>query len=655
MSTMLITFNGTRENGNFAGDQLCSLKAAYLFVQNQPDVTRVIMSMSPGNEMNFLWSNFITDPCGDGSIPPVELIYDEWNAGDWTSRHNAWNKWRSDRSIEGIPIDYYRELYLRIHGAQRQSLLCGHERGLGRRNIYEYWYYGQENLPEDNSCVGSDIYDVEIEHPTLTKERDVYISPHCKTQGNFTFTFDYWRDVITRLLDAGLSVTVGYDNSAGSLYDDHLLANPLYKRHWGDHKRWMQQICNHKLVACGNTGTGWLAAACGVPMITVEPHNSVMADHRYRECGLQNIVEVIDGFKLDEFNNDMRCVAAYTAQRIIEEVRSVIVMTTGCYDILHAGHVRHLERARALGTKLIVALNSDSSVFSLKGLGRPINPVLQRKVVLEALRCVDEVRIFDELDATNLISEIKPHVLACGFGYTTDRIVGKNLVESWGGKVVVTCTGDATYEPSTTKIANKMLRSIDIVEICRFASGYSVNPFDKLRLMADEFVKVKDLVGDVVDLGCYRGGTSLVLRRLAPDKQLHLYDTWNGNPFDDDLCHHKKDEWKASLEDCQQLVGNSDLVYYFKGVFPESVPDYISEAHNKFCFVYVDMDTYQSTLDAIRFFWPRMVSGGKMVFDDYRWHACAGVEKAVDESFTNFAECDVRVIESQHMCIVSKI
>lgn len=610
MSTLLIAQNETRESGSFMGDQLCSLKAAYLFAEYAPpDVDRIIMSVSRANEMHFLWERFI-------DRFNIELIWDEWNPGDWESRFSAWDKWRAERVIEGIPFDYYRELYLRIHGSQRQTLLCGSERGLGRRNIYQYWWCGQEGNPDELPESVDWFDDTLIHHPPHRPTRDVYISPHAKTQGNITFTFDFWADVVHRLIDNGVTVTVGYNG----YFCDDLNDHPLYKKHWGDHRQWMEQVCAHKLVACGNTGTGWLACACGVPMITMEPPNSQMPDHRYRECGLRNIVEVVDTPN-----------AEYVARRITEEVQRCVVMTTGCYDILHAGHIRHLERSRALGSKLIVALNSDSSVKELKGPERPINPQNQRKTVLEALRCVDEVRLFDGPNALDLIREIKPNILTNGFGYSADKIVGKDLVESWGGRVAVTCQGDAKNEPSTTKIERR-LRTADIVEICRIGAGSSVNPYDKLKLLAHHFLTVKNLLGDVADLGAMRGGSSYVLRRLAPEKRLLIFDTWEGTPYDDPLCHHKKGEWKASLEDCKHLVGNSELTIYRRGVFPATVS--VLDQVGRFCFVYVDMDTEQATHDAINTFWPCMVSGGKMVFDDYGWQPCAGVKKAVDEFFS---------------------
>lgn len=635
MTTMLIANNCTRESGSFLGDQLCALKTAYLFVQNQPGIDRIIMSVSPGNEMGFLWQKFVDQYS-------VELVYDDWNPGDWEARWTAWDKWRLDRSIERLPFDYYRELYLRIHGAQRQTILCGSERGLGRRNIYSYWYCGQEHCPDELPPSVDWFDDTLIYHPPLVPERDVYISPHAKTQGNVTFTFEFWSQVVHKLIDAGVTVTIGYN---GWLCED-LNGHPLYRKHWGTHEQWMAEICRHKIVSCGNTGTGWLAAACGVPMITMEPPNSQMPDHRYRECGLRNIVEVVDTPDAD-----------YVARRIIEEVRRVVVMTTGCYDVLHAGHVRHLERSRALGTRLIVALNSDQSVRLLKGPVRPINPQGQRKAVLEALRCVDEVRVFDGPNALPLIEEVKPNVLTCGFGYTLGQVVGRDLVEGWGGRAVITCHGDASDEPSTTKIVQRVLRSGDIDEICRIGAAYSVNPLDKLKLIAGEFLKCVDLPGDVADLGAYRGGTSLILRRLAPDKQLHLFDTWDGTPYDDDLCHHKKGSWVASLEDCRKLLATpfqgakTQVTYFWKGVFPFTAP-HEENVPLAFCFVYVDMDTYQATRDAIEFFWPRMVSGGRICVDDYGWEPCAGVEKAISEMFP--ADQLVKVVPSLYTCVVEK-
>lgn len=655
MTTLLIACNQTVESGSFMGDQLCSLKTAYLFVENTPGVDRVIMSVSPGNSLAFLWTKFIEKY-------NVELIYDNFDTGNWDQRFRQWDEWRTLREVNGIHFDHYRELYLRIHGHHRQTLLCGSEQGLGRRNIYSYWYCGQENCPDELPPSVDWFDDTLMYHPPLTKERDVYISPLAKTQGNVVFTMDFWGDVVHRLVNADISVTVGH---AGYFYkEEDLDGHPYYHKHWGTHEEWMQQVCRHKLVACGNTGTGWLAAACGVPMVTMEPHNSIMADHRYRECGLRNIIEVVDGDKLDELANNTSRMAEYVARRITEEVRRCIVLTTGCYDVIHAGHIRHLQRAKALGTKLIVALNSDSSIRQLKGPERPINPQAQRQAILEELRCVDEVRIFDGPSAVHLIEEIKPNVLACGFGYTPDKVVGRELVEGYGGRVVITCEGDASNEPSTTKIVKK-LKASEVARIVREGAPYSVNPPDKLMLLAQEFLSVSNLPGDIADLGTYKGGTALILRKLAPDKNLHCFDTWSGTPYSDPLCHHKRGEWAVPFDPCRSLIdcqgGSCNLTQYWRGEFPKwnDSSTLVEQLQStKFCFVYCDMDTYQATKDAIEFFWPRLVKGGKMVFDDYGWTPCAGVKVAVDELLPETVQAGVsdhrKVVPNLYACIVEK-
>ncbi|MFM8441532.1 MAG: adenylyltransferase/cytidyltransferase family protein, partial [Acidobacteriota bacterium] len=104
------------------------------------------------------------------------------------------------------------------------------------------------------------------------------------------------------------------------------------------------------------------------------------------------------------------------------------VFTNGCFDILHAGHVDFLKRARALGDRLVVGLNSDRSVAALKGPSRPINSEESRKAVLEALEAVDEVLVFDEETPQSLIEAIKPAVLVKGGDWDLDRIVGKAFV-----------------------------------------------------------------------------------------------------------------------------------------------------------------------------------------------------------------------------------
>lgn len=113
-----------------------------------------------------------------------------------------------------------------------------------------------------------------------------------------------------------------------------------------------------------------------------------------------------------------------------------IVFTNGCFDILHPGHVDLLNRAKQLGTKLIVGLNSDSSVRGIKGPERPIMPAEARKALLLALESVDEVIIFDELTPERLIREIEPDILVKGGDWQPGEIIGSDFVIGRGGKVV---------------------------------------------------------------------------------------------------------------------------------------------------------------------------------------------------------------------------
>lgn len=113
----------------------------------------------------------------------------------------------------------------------------------------------------------------------------------------------------------------------------------------------------------------------------------------------------------------------------------MIVFTNGCFDILHRGHIDLLERAKALGTRLVVGLNGDTSVSRIKGCGRPYQIAEDRKAVLLGLGAVDEVIIFDELTPEKLIQQVKPDILVKGGDWTVDQIVGADFVIANGGQV----------------------------------------------------------------------------------------------------------------------------------------------------------------------------------------------------------------------------
>lgn len=127
--------------------------------------------------------------------------------------------------------------------------------------------------------------------------------------------------------------------------------------------------------------------------------------------------------------------AAAFAQRV-QGAGGLVVFTNGVFDLLHPGHVRYLEQARTLGAALIIGLNSDASVRQVKGPSRPITPECERGELLGALACVDAVTLFDEPTPHALIASIAPDVLVKGADWGPDDIVGRDLVEARGGRVV---------------------------------------------------------------------------------------------------------------------------------------------------------------------------------------------------------------------------
>jgi D-beta-D-heptose 7-phosphate kinase/D-beta-D-heptose 1-phosphate adenosyltransferase len=131
-----------------------------------------------------------------------------------------------------------------------------------------------------------------------------------------------------------------------------------------------------------------------------------------------------------------------------------IVFTNGCFDILHRGHVQYLWDAAQMGNKLIVAINTDSSVKQLnKGENRPINNEQDRAFLLAALEFVSAVTFFSEATPLSIIQQIKPNVLVKGADYSPEQVVGKDFVESYGGKLALIPFVEGY---STTKIISKI-------------------------------------------------------------------------------------------------------------------------------------------------------------------------------------------------------
>lgn len=146
-------------------------------------------------------------------------------------------------------------------------------------------------------------------------------------------------------------------------------------------------------------------------------------------------------------------------QKRVGEWRSTgsrITLTNGCFDVLHVGHVRYLHAARELGGKVVVAVNSDDSVRTLKGEGRPVIPAEERAEILAALADVDAVVIFPENNVCAIIREIRPDFHAKGTDYTTESVPERAEVEACGGRVVI--VGDPKDHSATEIIRSQQRR-----------------------------------------------------------------------------------------------------------------------------------------------------------------------------------------------------
>src|SRR3990172_1769786 len=141
---------------------------------------------------------------------------------------------------------------------------------------------------------------------------------------------------------------------------------------------------------------------------------------------------------------------------ILRAAGKKIVFTNGCFDIIHTGHTRYLATARSFGDILIVAANSDSSVRMIKGEKRPINPQAERAEVLAALESVDFVTIFDEPDPYRVIAELQPDVLVKGGDWPIEKIIGRDIVEARGGRVINVPYIEGS---STTGIIEKIVKT----------------------------------------------------------------------------------------------------------------------------------------------------------------------------------------------------
>jgi D-beta-D-heptose 7-phosphate kinase/D-beta-D-heptose 1-phosphate adenosyltransferase len=188
-----------------------------------------------------------------------------------------------------------------------------------------------------------------------------------------------------------------------------------------------------------NIGAGIVVAKVGTSTVSCQEILSVLSEVGLPEENKIQLVEPLSDILKHAHNHGKK-----------------VVFTNGCFDLLHAGHVSYLQRARELGDLLVLGLNSDASVQRLKGPTRPLVQQDDRAQVMAALACIDYVVIFDEDTPLQLIEALRPDILVKGGDYTPETVVGRQQVESWGGRVELISFVEGR---STTGLVEKIVKS----------------------------------------------------------------------------------------------------------------------------------------------------------------------------------------------------
>lgn len=211
----------------------------------------------------------------------------------------------------------------------------------------------------------------------------------------------------------------------------------------------------------GDTVLAFLAVGLASGMVMAEAARlaNVAAGIAVSKLGTSTVSpeEIVSSIAQTHSDSDSKIKNRDVLAAIVEAEKAkgkTIVFTNGCFDLLHAGHVKYLQKARCLGDMLILGLNSDQSVRRLKGENRPLIGEDERAHILAALNCIDYVVLFDADTPLELITSLKPHILVKGGDYAAEDVVGKDVVESYGGRVELVSFVDGK---STTNIIERIL------------------------------------------------------------------------------------------------------------------------------------------------------------------------------------------------------
>lgn len=230
----------------------------------------------------------------------------------------------------------------------------------------------------------------------------------------------------------------------------------LYSGNGGTHRTWARPAAEKQASGAGDTFVAalTLARSVGLPLTASLDLAQAAADVVVHQPGTSVCSTAQLSRHLESFAD-----TALPADELALHVQSHraqgqrIVLTNGCFDVLHSGHTRYLTQAKQLGDVLVVALNSDDSVRRLKGPGRPINGEADRAAVIAALSCVDYVTVFDTPTASPLIRQLQPEVYAKGGDYTPEMLAETEVVEKYGGRVAIL---DYVAERSTSAVVQRI-------------------------------------------------------------------------------------------------------------------------------------------------------------------------------------------------------
>jgi D-beta-D-heptose 7-phosphate kinase / D-beta-D-heptose 1-phosphate adenosyltransferase len=207
-----------------------------------------------------------------------------------------------------------------------------------------------------------------------------------------------------------------------------------------------------------------IGLACGLDFEAAARMANVAAGIAVGKVGTSTVTpeEIVGALGHEHRDSDIKIKNLDVLVELVAEQKrkgNRVAFTNGCFDLLHVGHVKYLQKARSYGDLLVLGLNSDASVRRLKGDKRPLIGQQERAHILAALDCIDYVVIFEEDTPLRLLEALRPHVLVKGGDYTPDKVVGKDLVESYGGRVELVTFVDGK---STTNIIEKILENYSL-------------------------------------------------------------------------------------------------------------------------------------------------------------------------------------------------